>query len=302
MIGHKVWQTLARENSETFGTLRRRRDDFAFRDFFDERVIEQFDAEDFGSVSNVLDELRPAVIINCIGITKRKQEASNLKLMYQVNARFPHELALWAARKGARVIHFSTDCVFDGADGNYHERSLVTAKDLYGQTKYFSEIDYEHCLTIRSSMIGQELEHDTELLEWFFSQRGKRISGYKKAIYSGLTTEVMARIIKRIIWEYPQLNGRYQIAGRAISKHDLLVQLKEAFGVEVEIVPDEKFHCDRSMQSKKFLEATGITIPGWDEMIAGLVADRDFYKWIRNAKVNGSSHGAEFVEAPSVKV
>lgn len=302
MIGHKVWQTLARHHKDTYGTLRRRREVFAVQGIFDDRIIEQFDAEDFEGVANTLNHLKPTVIINCIGITKRKTEASNLKLMYEVNARFPHNLSLWASRNGARVIHFSTDCVFDGADGNYHERSVVTAPDMYGQTKYFGEIDYDHCLTIRSSMIGRELEHDSELLEWFLAQRGKRISGFKRAIYSGVTTTVMSGMVQRIIWEFPKLNGRYQIAGPAISKHDLLVQLKEAFNYDVEITPDDRFHCDRSMQSEKFRQATGITAPTWKEMIAGLVEERGFYDRMRQQSPNGAHQGTKPGKVPTLNV
>jgi dTDP-4-dehydrorhamnose reductase len=277
MIGHKLWQTLAGDEEDVFGTLHGRRDAFSRYALFDNRVIEQFEAADFHGVTRLLDQLRPAVIVNCIGITKRKVEATDLGKMFMVNARFPHYLARWAAGNGARVIHFSTDCVFDGADGNYTERSVVTAPDLYGQTKYFGELDYDHCLTIRTSMIGREIAGYTELLEWFLAQRGQRVNGFKRARYSGITTPLMARILRRIIFEHPQLMGKYQIAGPAITKHDLLCKMRDAFGLEVEIVPDESFQCDRTMESHRFELATGITVPSWEEMLAELTRDRELY-------------------------
>ena len=277
MIGHKLWQSLAAQSDQVFGTLHGRRDPFTWTKLFDDRTIENFEAADFEKVSALLGQLRPEVIINCIGITKRKAEANELAKMFQVNARFPHHLALWAARHGARVIHFSTDCVFDGAEGNYAERSVVTAPDLYGQTKYFGELDYDHCLTIRTSMIGRELASHTELLDWFLAQGGKQITGFRHARYSGLTTQTMARVVQSLIRDHPGLCGRYQIAGPAITKYDLLMKLREAFNLDVAISPDEKFHCDRTFQSDRFARATGIVIPSWDEMIAGLAADRNFY-------------------------
>ncbi len=240
-------------------------------------TIEQFQAADFDGVTKVLNSLQPNVIVNCIGITKRKAEANDVEKMFTVNGRFPHHLARWADRHGARVIHFSTDCVFDGAEGNYRERSVVTAPDLYGQTKYFGELDYDHCLTIRTSMIGREITGHTELLEWFLAQRGKSIKGFKNARYSGLTTLTMARLLLRIIHEQPRLSGRYQIAGPVINKYDLLIALREAFQIDVEVIADGSFRCDRTLQSQKFTEATGITIPSWKEMIAELAEDSAFY-------------------------
>jgi dTDP-4-dehydrorhamnose reductase len=277
MIGHKLWQVLAGQRNDVFGTLHGRRDVFARYAVFDDRVVEQFEAADFEGVTSVLNRLRPSVIINCIGITKRKAEANDVAKMFMVNARFPHHLARWAACNGARVIHFSTDCVFDGADGNYSERSVMTAPDLYGQTKYFGELDYDHCLTIRTSMIGREITGHTELLEWFLAQSGKRVTGYKNARYSGITTLTMAGLLPRIIYEHPQLSGRHQIAGPVITKYDLLSHLRDAFALDVQIVPDETFRCDRTLQSDKFRGATGISIPSWEEMLAEVARDREFY-------------------------
>jgi dTDP-4-dehydrorhamnose reductase len=277
MIGHKIWQTLARQHDEILGTLHGGRDAFDRYRLFDHRIIEQFEAADFQGVTSLLDRVRPTLIINCIGITKRKPEANDTEKMFAVNTRFPHYLALWAGKNEGRVIHFSTDCVFDGAAGNYTERSVMTAPDLYGQTKYFGELDYDHCLTIRTSMIGRELSGRTELLEWFLAQQGKQMTGYKNARYSGLTTNVMSKLLLRLINDWPQLCGKYQIAGPVITKYDLLCQLRDAFSLDVKIVPDEKFQCDRTLQSEKFSRATGATVPTWKEMIAELAADHELY-------------------------
>jgi len=277
MIGHKIWQAVSKQQEDLLGTLHGNRSAFKRYRLFDDRVVEHFEAADLNGVTKLLDQVRPALIINCIGITKRKPEANDVEKMLMVNARFPHHLALWAVRNGARVIHFSTDCVFDGADRDYTERSVVTASDLYGQTKYFGELDYDHCLTIRTSMIGRELAGRTELLEWFLGQEGRQIMGYKDARYSGLTTVAMAALLPRLIYDYPQLCGKYQVAGPVITKYDLLCSLRDAFGLQVDIVPDEMFHCDRTLQSSKFSAATGLTVPSWKEMIAELATDREFY-------------------------
>jgi dTDP-4-dehydrorhamnose reductase len=278
MIGHKLWEALAAEQEDVFGTVHGRRDAFRKYQLFDERVFEDFEASDFGAVTHLLDRLRPSLIINCIGITKRKQQADEVGPMFTINALFPHHLARWARSQGARVIQFSTDCVFDGAEGKYTERSVMTATDLYGQSKYFGELHYDHCLTIRTSMIGREIAGRTELLEWFLAQRGKRIKGFKNALYSGVTTLYMSQLLSRLLRQHSKLGGRYQIAGPAISKYDLLCQLREALQLDVEIEADETFRCDRTLQSEKFTRRTGIQVPSWKEMLLAVAQDRELYE------------------------
>lgn len=277
MIGHTFWRVLSARHQDVHGTLHGSHAATPRRELFARQTIENFEAADFDQVSRTLDDLKPQVIVNCIGITKRKPEANDVSKAFVVNSRFPHHLARWAARNHARVIHYSTDCVFDGSEGNYRERSVTTAPDVYGQTKFFGEIDYEHCLTIRTSMIGREIAGFTELLEWFIAQKGKKINGFRNALYSGMTTLAMAGLLDRIIHDFPALNGRYQIAGPVISKFELLRQLQAAYGLELEIAPNDAFHCDRSLRSEKFQSATGLSTPSWPEMIAQLVQDSPFY-------------------------
>lgn len=277
MIGHKVWQALTTSHDDVVGAAHRGHP-ADVHPIFHGRSIEYVEAADFDDVTALLNRVQPAVIINCLGITKRKAEADDIALMFQVNARLPHHLAHWAARNGCRVIQFSTDCVFDGKDGNYAETSVVTAQDLYGQTKYFGELDYGHCLTIRTSMVGRELSGRTELLEWFLAQSGKTVSGFTNAMYSGLTTNEMAMVLRRIIDCFPELSGKYQVAGPMITKYDLLCKCRDAFGIDASIVPESGFVCDRTLQCHRFGAATGIRIPSWDEMLTVVAADRSSYR------------------------
>src|SRR5207244_5944421 len=126
--------------------------------------------------------------------------------------------------------------------------------------KDVGEPDYDHCLTIRTSMIGRELTGGTELLEWFLAQRGKCITAYRNALYSGLTTLTMAKLVRQIIGDYPQLNGKDQLAGPVITKYDVLCQLRDAFGIDVQIIPDVTFRCERTIQSLRFLDYIGMSI------------------------------------------
>ena len=175
----------------------------------------------------------------------------------------------------------STDCVFSGHKGNYSETDPSDAEDLYGKTKYLGEVDYPGCLTIRTSIIGRELETKHGLIEWFLSQEGKTVSGYKKAIFSGLTTIALSEIIAEIIVNHPSLSGVYQVASKPISKYDLLNIVKHTYDMKVRIDPDESIINNRSLNPEKFRKETNIKIPSWEYMIEEMYRDPTPYAKIR---------------------
>jgi dTDP-4-dehydrorhamnose reductase len=157
--------------------------------------------------------------------------------------------------------------VFSGRTGQYTEDDPSDALDLYGRSKFLGETAGEGALTIRSSIIGHELDTTTGLLEWFLSQRGQRVQGFRRAIYSGVTTPEMARIIRMALTEHPHLSGTLQVSSEPINKYDLLMLVRQAYGMEVEIVPDDTVRIDRSLDSTRFRRLTGYVPPSWPQMI-----------------------------------
>ena len=279
MLGHKLWQTLA-PRFDTTATFRRVPP--AASEIFDQsRVVECVAADQFDTVTNALAQVRPEVVVNCVGIVKQDAGAKDPVTSITVNSLFPHRLAQACAAANARLIHISTDCVFSGRRGNYSEENVTDAEDLYGRTKALGEIDYGNNLTIRTSMIGRELQGSHGLIEWFLSQQGKTVRGFKRAVFSGFTTNALAKIIGEIIDDHPQLNGTWHVAAEPINKFNLLSQVREAYGLKIEIDADESFVCDRSLNGEKFRRETGITAPSWPEMIAEMQADATPYDELR---------------------
>src|SRR5262249_15991704 len=111
------------------------------------------------------------------------------------------------------------------------------------------------------------------LLEWFLGQRGKTIKGFTKTMYSGVTTNYLARLVSRLVTSHPALTGLYQVASQPISKHDLLVLVRKAYGLNVEIIPDEGDKTDRTLSGEKFLAKTGYETPSWPELVGELASD-----------------------------
>ncbi len=220
----------------------------------------------------VLDDIRPHVVINCIGIIKQLPVAKDPIISITVNSLFPHQLAQACKAIGARLIHISTDCVFAGDKGNYTEDDRPDAIDLYGRSKLLGELDYPPCITLRTSIIGHELKGNHGLVEWFLSQRGK-VRGFTRAIYSGFPTIELARIIADYVILNPELTGLYHVSSDPISKYELLKLVAERYGKKIEIEPYADFVLDRSLNSDRFRKATGYKPPSWPELIDMMYRD-----------------------------
>lgn len=281
MLGHKLWQTF-RERFDAYATFRQGPSAYARFGIFDPaRSVGRVSAEDFDSVVRAFAAVRPEAVVNCVGIVKQDAAAKDPLASITVNSLFPHRLAHLCRASGARLVHLSTDCVFSGAAGGYAESDAADASDLYGRTKLLGEVDYENCLTLRTSMVGRELGGAHGLVEWFLAQRGRAVRGFRRAVFSGFTTEALSNLIAEVIERHPGLRGVWHAAAEPINKFDLLALVRDAYGLDIEIEPDETFVCDRSLDAARFREATGLNPPPWPEMVGRLRADRTRYEEFR---------------------
>lgn len=280
MLGHKILQVFESRFDSTLCTVRESLQNPFLRKiplFNEDNTIDEVEATDLDGLAELIVDIKPDVVVNCVGVIKQRTDAKDPVACIAVNALLPHLLAEWCEEWRGRVIHFSTDCVFSGRRGGYHEDDESDATDLYGRTKYLGEIAGKNSLTLRTSIIGRELKHFQSLLEWLLAATGKRISGYTRAIYSGVTTLHLANLVADIIENHPKLSGLFQVASEPINKHDLLVLLRDAYGLDVEIEPDDNFVCDRSFSGEKLAEAIGYRCPPWPELVQELAADSTPY-------------------------
>jgi len=277
-LGHKLWQQLPLKFPDTSVSIRKNRAFYAKCGLFTgPNVIDGLDLRDFARLNEVLNEVKPSVIVNCAGVTLRSKEALDKNSAISINALLPHRLAEWCSHTGARLIHFSTVCVFDGKTGGYTEDSLPDARDLYGMTKALGDVSAPFALTLRSSFIGREIFGGTELLEWFLAQKGKKIKGFTKALFTGLTTNKLAKLVGDLIEKHPGLNGLYHVSSETVSKYELLKLMKEAYKLDVEIIPEDGFEMKRDLNGQRFEKAAGFACPPWKVMMAEMAADRTPY-------------------------
>lgn len=235
-------------------------------------VVEGVDVESIDCLRRLFSEVRPQVVINCVGLVKQLAEAEDPLSALPINALLPHRLARLCSVAGARFVHVSTDCVFTGTRGAYLETDAPDAQDLYGRSKLLGEVDYPNAITLRTSIIGHELDSNHGLVGWFLSQNGP-VRGFRKAIFSGLPTVELARVIRDHVLPHPALHGLYHVSAAPIDKYSLLKLVAQAYGRSTAITPDENLVIDRSLDSRRFRTATGYQPPDWPELVRRM---RDF--------------------------
>lgn len=285
MLGHKLVQQLTCRHDVKF-TLRGKFETVErFGIFGREDAVEFVDALDFETVRNAVFFCNPDVVINAIGVVKQVAEAKDVIRTLTVNSILPHRLSQLSNELDFRLITISTDCVFSGSRGFYVENDVADAIDLYGQSKHWGEVEAPNAVTLRTSIIGRELNDKHGLLEWFISQRGKTVKGYSRAIFSGFPTVVLADIILDIIETHRELTGVFHISSEPISKFDLLIKVNERFGLDVEISDAPEIKIDRSLDSTKFRNQTGFVPLTWDQMMDCIASDElpyDEWKQVNN--------------------
>lgn len=283
MLGHRLWMNL-RKNHEVWVTVRGEHNPFPnVHEFPPEFIRYRVDGLMFEEITRAFASIQPDLVINCIGLIKQMGHLAKDPLFsISLNSLLPHRISLICRAAKIRMIHISTDCVFSGRKGQYTEADQSDAEDLYGRTKFLGEVHYPHCITLRTSIIGMELKNRLGLIEWFLAQQGT-IKGFKKAIFTGFTTDELSRIIDKYVIPNQDLHGLYQVSSNPISKYDLLSLAKESFKQIIEIQPDEDFFCDRSLDSSRFRQLTGYQPPSWNVMIAELASSLPFYNSLRGS-------------------
>lgn len=267
MVGSTVLSVLSQKSEwEVFGSLRNKQIKAYFPPDVAKRAIAGVDLGNTDEIVKVISQVDPNLVINCAALTKHRSEGASPIASLSLNSLMPHRLAEVCRLSGARIIHISTDCVFSGSKGGYTESDVPDPSDLYGRTKLLGELDYEHTVTLRTSVIGRELNTRNGLLEWFLAQEGE-CPGYRKALFSGLPTSVFAEVIRDYVIPNQQLAGLYHVSAAPIDKFTLLGLIAEAYEKEIDIVPDERLVLDRSLDSSRFSSVTGYIAPEWPVLI-----------------------------------
>lgn len=267
MLGHSIFYFLMQNKClSVFGSVRDESKVWLFPKYMQSEIIPGINAENNDSVIQLMKTVRPEIVINCAGIIKQSDALDDVASTISVNSTLPHRLANLCQIQGSRLIHISTDCVFLGNKGMYTEEDVPDSRDLYGLSKLMGEPVGTSSMTIRTSIIGRGLNANQSLIDWFLSQ-SKQVKGYCKAIFSGLPTVEIARVIQDHIIPNDSLNGLYHLSANPINKFDLLQLVARVYGKSISIIPNDELIIDRSLDSSKFRSVTGYEPDSWPELI-----------------------------------
>ena len=268
LIGSTLFRYLQKKNNlNVFGSVRK------LDSVIDTSIIEGVNFLNTEESFNVISEITPSVVINCVGITKHSIHYKKIGEVSFINTIFPHLLSDFSKAQNFKLIHISSDCVFSGERGDYSELDYSDSKDLYGKSKFLGELDGRNgIITIRTSTIGHEKLTKYGLLEWFLSQNAS-CKGFSKAFFSGLTTLELADIIYKYFIFDDSVYGLYNLAGPKINKFDLLKIIARVYVKDIEIQKDQIFCIDRSLNASKFNNKFGYFGKNWDLMIKEMKED-----------------------------
>ena len=267
MLGITIYKYLSKkQNIEVFGSIRNKYDEKYFSKEERKNLHSGQEISKIEKLENLVDQLKPEIIINCIGLIKQLELSHDPLQIIPVNALFPHKLSEICRKYKSRLIHFSTDCVFSGSKGFYKEVDEPDARDLYGLSKLLGEVVGENNLTIRTSIIGPELRSNNSLLCWFLSQKDE-VKGYQNAIFSGLPTIELSRVIYKYVIPNNHMNGLYHISAEPIDKYSLLKMISKVYKHKINIIPDSNIRINRSLDSTLFRKITNYKPPSWYELL-----------------------------------
>ena len=268
MLGNAVFKVLSRESSyQAWATLRDPEWLVYFNELEQSKLISNIDVSDIRKLEEIITEVKADVLINCVGVIKQLDKINDPLTVVPINGLFPHQLANLCSKTGSRLIHISTDCVFSGRKGMYKEEDVSDAEDLYGKSKHIGELqDKAHAITLRTSIIGHELNSNNSLVNWFLSQHGT-VKGYEKAVFSGFPAVELANIIRDYVIPRPDLQGLFHVSSDPIDKYSLLSLIANRYHKDIKIIRDDKLEIDRSLNSDKFRKATDYESPNWPTLV-----------------------------------
>lgn len=272
LLGNAVFRSMLNApGARVVGTIRQESSRALFSDEDAGRLICVGDIENAAELAALFGSIVPDVVVNCIA-AGRPAPPDPMRLI-QTYSVLPRRLACLCRLFGSRLIQISSDGVFAGHRGAYTEVDVPDADDVYGISKFLGEVDAPHAITLRTSIIGHELQSGSGLLEWFLSQQGE-CRCFTRAIFSGFPTIVLADMIRDVVIPRPDLCGIYHVATRPISKFDLLLLVAERYGKRIKLVADDRPAPDRSLVADRFERLTGYKPPDWPALVDRMYRDR----------------------------
>ena len=227
----------------------------------------KIDVKNKNEVTDVLNTIKPNFIINLVGVLNTNAEKNPENAIW-INSFFPHFLAKVATEIGSKLIHISTDCVFNGKKGNYKENDVKDGYGIYAQSKSLGEINYSNHITLRTSIIGPDLnKNGIGLFNWILKNK-KDIVGYSNVFWGGITTLELSKAIDFVINNNPRTNLVHVTNNLKISKFELIRVINSVFNLNLNLISETETKYDKSLVNTS--EIFNYKVPSYDKMVKEL--------------------------------
>ena len=270
MLGSAIFNILnENQNLKVLGTIRSNKSKKFFNSKIAKKLIKVDDITKLVNLIKVFEQEKPEIVINCISLQKQLLKKDDPLMIIPTYSILPHQLSKLCKESRARLIQISTDGVFSGKKGKYKENDIKDSENIYGISKYLGELKEKHTITIRTSIIGHEMNTKNGLVEWFLSQKNQ-CECFSNAIFSGFPTAVLAEIIRDFVIPNNKIHGVYHIASKPISKCELLTLIAKEYGIKIKLKTNNKIKINRSLNSDRFKAVTGYVSPEWKDLIKSM--------------------------------
>ena len=275
MLGHKLFSYLQKQNTYELYATTTTNFEIEHPNFkiVNKKNIFFSKTQNIDFFKKKITDIKPDLVINCIAILKESFFDLNPLKFVEINTIFPLKISELSKIFGFRFIHFSTDILYADTNKLSCENDKITLEGPYAASKFLGEVKNNNSLTIRTSIIGHQLNNKNSLVEWFLSYRGETVNGYSNVIYSGLPTTEISKIIHEKIIPNVNLKGIINISSNPISKFELLKKIKKYYNKKVKINIDNSAISNRSLDSNLFNNKTGYLAPDWDVLVKEMFND-----------------------------
>jgi dTDP-4-dehydrorhamnose reductase len=275
MLGHKLFSYLQKQNTYDLYATTTTNFEIEYPSFkiINKKNIFFSKVQNIDYFERIFLKINPDIVINCIAILRESFFDLKPVKFIEINTIYPHKISQLSKKLDFRFIHFSTDILYSDNNKLSCENDEIALSGPYAASKFLGEVKNNNSLTIRTSIIGHQLNNNTSLLEWFLNYEGKTVNGYSNVIYSGLPTTEISKIIHKYIIPNVDLKGIMNISSKPISKLELLYKIKKYYNKKVNINSDESIISNRSLNSNLFNKKTGYLVPDWDMMVKEMYED-----------------------------
>ncbi len=239
-----------------------------------------------GRAKELFNRFQPDWVIHCAADTSVDELEDDPERAFRMNRDMAGNVAEAAKETGAKLVHISTDAVFEGREGPYREGDPTEPVNVYGKSKLAGEhavqVVCPESLIIRTNIFGWNAQPKTSLAEWFLEQlkAGNTCPGFIDIKFSPLLVNDLGKLILAMLSE--DLSGVLHVPGAdCISKYDFGISIARLFGYNPDqIIPtvadDLGFIAPRPARTcllgHKIERALGIQLPAIED---GLIRFRE---------------------------